>query len=446
MRLYNQSLERHLHLGLAGSLIILMGVLWFSGSRYLQSMTEDYIASRMEHDAEALLGNLMISPAQVKVRPARINQIYLRPFSGHYYIIRLADGREEVSRSLWDFKLQLPQLSTGESQRFMLTGPDGQRLLVWSNGFRKQGQALTISIAEDITSIELEREQFLLNFAGLSLLSLILLLLLQHWLIRRAFQKLEPLRDEIKQLAKSGGQQLNEAVPTEIRPLVQEVNHLLQLLMQRNERSRNALGNLAHALKGPLNLLGRYFDRLNTQERQGEGGAAAIQAERIRLLIERELKRARMAGLGTPSQRFDPHQDLGDLISVVRQVHQERVIEVEVQVAEGLPVFGDREDMFELIGNLLDNAFKWAAGRIRISISEESTFLICVEDDGVGLSDEDLHRLTLRGSRLDESVEGYGLGLAIALDIAKLYGGGILFDRSPDLQGLRVNVTLNRQN
>ena len=445
MRLYSQSLERHLHLGLAGSLILLMVVLWFTGSRYLQSMTEDYISSRMEHDAEALLGNLMLSPTQIKVRPARINPIYLRPFSGHYYVIHLADGREEVSRSLWDFKLELPQLSAGERQRFMLTGPDGQRLLVWASGYRKQGQALTISIAEDITPIEQEREAFLLNFAGISLLSLILLLLLQHWVIRRAFQKLEPLREEIKQLAQSGGQQINEAVPTEIKPLVQEVNHLLQLLMQRNERSRNALGNLAHALKGPLNLLGRYFDRLSTQERQGEGGAAAVQAERIRLLIERELKRARMAGLGAPSQRFDPHQDLTDLISVVRQVHQERAIEVETQVAAGFPVFGDREDMFELIGNLLDNAFKWAAGRIRIAISGETTLLVCVEDDGSGLSDEDLHRLTLRGSRLDESVEGHGLGLAIALDIAKLYGGGIVFDRSPDLHGLRVSVTLKRQ-
>jgi signal transduction histidine kinase len=446
MRSQNQSLERHLHLGLAVSLILLIGILWFTGSRYLQSMTEDYISSRMEHDAEALLGNLMISPLRLKVRPARINQIYLRPFSGHYYVIRLVDGREETSRSLWDFKLQLPELSAGQHRRFMLAGPDDQRLLVWSSGYRKQGQLLTISIAEDVTQIEKERERFLLNFAGLSLLSLVLLLLLQHWVIRRAFQKLEPLRNEIKQLAQGGGKQLNEEVPTEIRPLVQEVNHLLQLLIQRNERSRNALGNLAHALKGPLNLLGRYFDRLSDQARQGEGGAAAAQAERIRLLIERELKRARMAGLGAPSQRFDPQQDLHDLIGVVAQVHQERALKVDVRVAEDSPVFGDREDMFELIGNLLDNAFKWAAGQIRIEIGGDATVQICVEDDGVGLSDEDLQRLALRGSRLDESVEGYGLGLAIALDIAKLYGGGILFERSPDLGGLRVKVTLKRQN
>ncbi|MCU7812302.1 MAG: hypothetical protein KZQ77_13860, partial [Candidatus Thiodiazotropha sp. (ex Notomyrtea botanica)] len=148
---------------------------------------------------------------------------------------------------------------------------------------------------------------------------------------------------------------------------------------------------------------------------------------------------------GTPSQRFDPHQDLSDLVAVVKQIHQNRDIEIEQQIEEELSLFGDREDMFELIGNLLDNAFKWAAGQIRITIASDSMILIRVEDDGVALSDHQLSALAQRGSRLDESVEGHGLGLSIAMDIAKLYGGGIEFDRSPDLGGLRVTVSLSGQ-
>jgi signal transduction histidine kinase len=149
-----------------------------------------------------------------------------------------------------------------------------------------------------------------------------------------------------------------------------------------------------------------------------------------------------MAGLGTPSQRFDPQRDLDDLIAVVAQVHQERQIAADTRLSQALSPFGDREDMFELIGNLLDNAYKWAKQQVRISLSVDEALAITVEDDGEGLTDEDLERLTQRGSRLDESIEGHGLGLSIALDIARLYGGVIQFDRSPDLGGLRVKVSL----
>jgi signal transduction histidine kinase len=436
------SLERQLHLGLALSLLLLFAALWLSGGRFLQSMTEDFVASRLQHDAEALLGSLKITPHQIKVRPARVNQIYLQPFSGHYYVIRLQDGRQSTSRSLWDFQLDLPVVKPGRHERLHLAGPNGQQLLIWVSGYRKQGQDLSIAVAEDVTPITAMRERFQINFALLSLAGLLLLLLLQRWVVRRSFLQLEPLRVEIQGLAERGGQRLNEDVPAEIRPLVEAFNHLLQLLSQRNERSRNALGNLTHALKGPLNLLGRYFERLSDTKTRGESEMAAAQAARIRLLIERELKRARMAGMGTPSQRFDPRMDLQDLVAVVGQIHQERPASVEWQVSPNLSHFGDREDMFELIGNLLDNAFKWANGRVRISMSGAAGVEISVEDDGEGLSEEDLQRLAQRGSRLDESVEGHGLGLSIAMDIAKLYGGGIRFDRSPDLGGLRVRVAL----
>jgi signal transduction histidine kinase len=436
------SLERRLHLGLVLSLLLLFAALWLTGGRFLQSMTEDFVVSRLQHDAEALLGSLKITPHQIKVRPARVNQIYLQPFSGHYYVIRLQDGRQSTSRSLWDFQLDLPVVKPGQQERLHLAGPNGQQLLIWVSGYRKQDRDLSIAVAEDVTPIAAMRERFQINFALLSLTGLLLLLLLQRWVVRRSFHQLEPLRAEIQALAERGGQRLNEDVPAEIRPLVEEFNHLLQLLSQRNERSRNALGNLAHALKGPLNLLGRYFDRLSDVERRGEGEMAAAQAARIRLLIERELKRARMVGMGSASQRFDPQRDLQDLIEVVGQIHQERSVSVERQVSPNLTRFGDREDMFELIGNLLDNAFKWAKGRLKVSLSGETEVEISVEDDGEGLSDEDLQRLAWRGRRLDESVEGYGLGLSIAMDIAKLYGGSISFDRSPDLGGLRVRVVL----
>ncbi|MCU7905417.1 MAG: sensor histidine kinase [Candidatus Thiodiazotropha sp. (ex Epidulcina cf. delphinae)] len=438
------SLEHRLHIGLAISLILLVGLLWLFGAKSLEALTENFVASRLEHDSETLLVAVSLNQQRLEVRPARIDQIYLRPYSGHYYLIRLADGHEATSRSLWDFKLQVPSMDVGKHQRLRLSGPEGQRLLVWVAGFRKQGRELTVAVAEDLTLIKKQRDLFLRNFALLALTGLVILLVVQGVVVRQSFRRLEPLREDVKSLAKGQEQLLSEDVPSEMSPLVCEVNHLLQLLSKRNQRSRNALGNLAHALKAPLNLLTRFIDRRLAQLDDKEGRQASQQVERIRLLIERELKRARLAGSGTISQRFDSQQDLQDLLSVLKQIYKEKRLTMEAHVPSDQIPFGDREDMLELLGNLLDNACKWADCRVRCRISGNDRFAVTVEDDGRGLQDEDMDRLTQRGGRLDENIEGHGLGLAIVYDVVKLYKGQIDFDRSPELQGLRVTVVLNR--
>jgi signal transduction histidine kinase len=259
--------------------------------------------------------------------------------------------------------------------------------------------------------------------------------------VRHAFHRLEPLREDINSLSSGHDKLLNEDVPVEMSPLVKEVNHLLQLLSRRNQRSRNALGNLAHALKGPLNLLTRYFDK--QIDEGSEHLQAGKQLDRIRLLIERELKRARLTGGGTISQQFDPQVDLNDLLGALRQIYQVRNLRLEMQVDQACRPFGDREDMLELFGNLLDNACKWAKHQVVCHISGTEQMQIVVEDDGLGLKEGDIMRMTQRGSRLDENIEGHGLGLAIVHDVVELYNGQIEFDRSPKFGGLRVTVMLN---
>jgi signal transduction histidine kinase len=302
---------------------------------------------------------------------------------------------------------------------------------------------LTVAVAEDLMPIKAQRDLFLRNFALIALLGLLVLLLVQGVVVRRSFSRLEPLRDDIKSLATGDERALRDDVPDEITPLVREINHLLQLLTHRNKRSRNALGNLAHALKGPMNLLTRYFNSSAAADNRIDHALAGEQVERVRLLIDRELKRARLAGSGSMSQRFDPHVDLTDLLDVLKKIYREKPLSIEADVAKDLSPFGDREDILELLGNLIDNACKWAVGRVRCTLSgEESSFQIMIEDDGDGLDDEDVSRLIQRGSRLDEQTEGQGLGLAIVSDIVSLYEGELKFDRSPDLHGLRVRVIL----
>jgi signal transduction histidine kinase len=421
-----------------------MGLLWAVGNHSIRGLTEDFVISRLEHDAESLLAALLIDAGQTRVRWRRIDQIYSQPLSGHYYVVRLDNGNELTSRSLWDQTMPSLQLDPGESRHLHTSGPADQQLLVWIKGYKKQGHKVTIAVAEDLSSIQAERDRFMRTFALLAFAGLVLMLGIQRLAVRRSFRRLEPLRDDIRQLEQGRTDKLSEDVPTEILPLVQEFNHLLSLLAQRLERSRNALGNLAHALKGPLNLLMQYFDAQGPTA-QNRREMARAQVERIRQLMERELKRARLAGTSIQSQHFEAASELPDLIGVLQQVYQQRRLKIDYTASLDLPAFGDREDMLELLGNLLDNACKWAASRVLCQITGGDNIHIVVADDGNGLSDDDLTKLAQRGIRLDESVEGHGLGLAISKDIVKLYTGSISFHRSSQLGGLEVRISLPMQ-
>jgi hypothetical protein len=123
------SIEQRLQIGLTISLALLIGVLWLFGADAIENLTEDFIASRLEHDAESILGAVVTEP-QLSIEKAYINQIYHRPFSGHYYLIISNNGSELTSRSLWDYKLRLPMLKPGERERLYRKGPAGQQLLV----------------------------------------------------------------------------------------------------------------------------------------------------------------------------------------------------------------------------------------------------------------------------------------------------------------------------
>ena len=155
------------------------------------------------------------------------------------------------------------------------------------------------------------------------------------------------------------------------------------------------------------------------------------------------MKRARLAGEGPVNVSCDISTEVPLLIDTLQKMHAARSINVEQHITEGIEIRTDREDLLELLGNLLDNAFKWAKEKIRLSItSSNGQIQITVEDDGPGVPAEALEQLLQRGTRLDEQTEGHGLGLAIVQDIVELYNGSISMDRSSQLQGFRVTVTL----
>jgi signal transduction histidine kinase len=255
---------------------------------------------------------------------------------------------------------------------------------------------------------------------------------------------LEQVRRELPRLARGEIPQLSVDAPAEVRPLVAELNRLLDLMNQRQRRARHALGNLAHALKTPLTALTQLTDQPPPAgDVRGWWQEILQQLQYIRNLTERELKRARIAGSATPGQRVLLAGEVADLVETLRRIHRDRALRFELRIPPNSVFPGDRDDLLELLGNLLDNACQWAKLVVRLSAGTNAEGLwLRVEDDGPGCPPEQLELLRQRGTRIDESRAGHGLGLGIVGDIVAQYGGTLRLARSDTLGGFLAEVAL----
>jgi len=426
------SLERALQwaLGLVVVVVLLSltgAALWIGREGAAQ-----FVASRLAHDAEALIAG--IDPQNEKVG-GPLPPVYGQPFSGHYYWVQFEKGRVARSRSWWDYPVEAVALAPGESALQIHSGPRGQHLLLWRAGYEKQGVAFTVGVAEDLTPLTKGLWRLLWVGVGLSVLGVLTLLLVQRWLLRRGFAKVAAVRADLLRLSAGEVERLREDVPAEIQPLVRELNLFIDAWRNHLQRSRQALGNLAHALKSPLNLILLHHPETLKDP-------VAEQAIRMRELIDRELRRARLAGEGSPGQRFRPHEDIADLVAGVRTLHEDKPLEISSEIDTPAHLPYDDEDMLEMVGNLLDNAAKWARRRIRLSLRWNGNLRILVEDDGPGVEPDAAEVLSARGSRLDESTPGHGLGLSIVQEVVRVHGGQISFGRSQHLGGFAASVEI----
>lgn len=437
-----RSLQSRLGLGLLLSLLVVFLILWLIVSSAIRNVAQDYIATRLEHDSETLLAILNFDADGAPViDTARIDAIYQRPFSGHYYQINQA-AAELRSRSLWDDRLAVPAQASGESSRLRIKGPQDQPLLVVANGYTKQAKALTIVVAEDLSAVEADIEAFQLRFGITALLMLLLLGLANVIMVRRGLRPLKQLRDEVRDLEHGQRQELSHAVPNEVAPLVSEINHLLQMLNTRLRRSRHALGDLAHAIKKPLTVL-RQLEREPIVVAEPElQKTLTRQVDAMQQQIEHVLRRARLAGEGHAGTLFDASADLPVLLDALQKMYRHKDLHIDTDIQAGESILADREDILELLGNLLDNACKWAQQQVRFELHHAASWEVTIEDDGPGIDAVRISELSQRGKRLDESVEGHGLGLAIVRDIVEQYHGSIEFSHSLALGGLKVEVTL----
>lgn len=437
------SLRGRLIRGLATILLILFASHWLAADSVIRYVAENQMLTRLEHDGDSLLYSLtMDDDGRVLFDADRVGLIYSQPFSGHYFIIQ-AGVQEFHSPSMGDQSIEpVNKASSGQSYRYHATGPQGQPLLALTRGISREGQLVSLTTAEDLTEIGREIGGLRLAYLVLTVVVLGLAIALQSFEVRRALRPLAAIREDLRQVERGQKPRIDASGPSEIQPLVEEINRLLMLVARRLQQCRVSVGNLAHALKNPLSILFRVASDPSLAAHPSIVRQLRLQTAAMHNRLERELKRARLSGAGQPSSNFNPQRDLEILVQMLQTVHADKQLEVELRAPDGFCTF-DRDDMLEVIGNLADNACKWAARRVIVDVAcEEQQLLITVEDDGPGCPEAELRNLTQRGLRLDEAQPGHGLGLAIVRDITDYYGGSLVIARSQGLGGLRVTLRL----
>jgi len=376
------------------------------------------------------------------------------PLSGWYWQITPLDAvKPEIrsSRSLWDTGLsrlhdQDATTSPDGTRRGYVVGPEEQRLRVLERtvDLGDDGRYLIV-VAGDPQEIDDETRAFdralLVTFATLA----VVLLLITMFQVRFGLAPLNRISQALAAIRAGTAERLEGRFPVEIAPLARETNALIDANREIVERARTHVGNLAHALKTPLSVM------VNEAAGREDPLAAKVteQANIMRDQIARHLERARLAArLKVVGSVTDIVPIVTALTRTMEKIHQGRGIAIDLDAPAEVRFRGERQDLEEMVGNLVDNACKWAQMRVSIEVAAERPYgatcgavRIIVDDDGPGLNPAQRDQVARRGLRLDETKPGSGLGLSIVLELAALYGGNLLLGTAP-IGGLRAELVL----
>jgi signal transduction histidine kinase len=379
-----------------------------------------------------------------------LNHNFDRVYSGLYYQIKLGNGSGQISPSLFDKEINpVNQTVKGALTWGSAVGPENQRLRVVSRkvDLTPDGNSkdtYTFLVAGDMAEVDRQTSEFdstlfwSFLLLGVGLISAILVQ------VRIGLLPLRHVSEALTRIRDGKARRLDGRFPTEIAPLAGELNSLIQHSEEVVGRARTHVSNLAHFLKTPLSVLAAEAD---AHEKDAGADQLAEMVKRqvftMRRQVDHYLSRARAAGsLDVLGNRTQVAPVIADLARVIARIHAARGIRVDVACGDELYFRGERQDLEEMLGNLIDNACKWATSAVRVRCESNGGRLIfLVEDDGPGLSAEQRSQVGERGERLDESVPGSGLGLAIVRDISRLYGGSFELGES-SMGGLLTHLEL----
>ncbi|MEM9312052.1 MAG: HAMP domain-containing sensor histidine kinase, partial [Pseudomonadota bacterium] len=419
--------------------------------RTLTAQVEDSFDEQLEYILTAMISSAEIDPLGEVYFELRLgDQRFLEPGSGVYWQVSGGTSIPYPSRSLWDRELTVRDVVDADgnfpdeaifydSDEF----PDEplrivQRTVVLPGSETRW--TFAVASTPDETTEQLQNIRLILiwSFAVLGF-GLIFMALLQ---IRYGLSPLRRVRAAISKLRTTGDNRITEPLPTEVEPLVQEVNALLDHTERQAEEARMHAGNLAHALKTPLTVL------TNAATARDPDIAEAVfrETRAMQRHVDHHLARARALGRRAVGHaRTDVHTSAEAVRRAVERLYPDGRLDIAGNNKAMVAI--ERQDLDEILGNLMENAAKYGGGSVFVTIDAEpnsAQCLIWVEDDGTGIPQAERIRIFDRGARLDTGKPGTGLGLAIVRDVAEIYGGTARLDESEDLGGLLVELSLPR--
>jgi len=371
---------------------------------------------------------------------------FRKPYSGSYWQVDGPDGPIFRSRSLWDEGLHLPVgASGGAIRRHRLSGPNGQRLIARERTVTLPDApgAFRVIAATDEAELTSAASAFTRTLAlSLSVLALALVAAAAIQ-VQIGLRPLHRLRASVAAIREGRIKRLEGRFPTETQPLVEDLNGLLQSNEEVVARGRIQAGNLAHGLRTPLSVLANEVDRLAADGLPQLAAGMREQIVTMQQQIDYQLARARAAAsLEVPGARVAVAPSIAAIQRTLARLYGGRDLQFVVDIPNDHVFRGERQDLEEMLGNLMDNACKWARGRVAAtSRRDHDRLTITIEDDGPGLPTEPQGFVPAPGTRFDEKVPGTGLGLAIVHDLASLYSGSLALAGS-NLGGLRAELTL----
>ena len=446
------SVSRQLVVSIGVPLVLSFGLTVWALDRIFRESAALALRERLDEQLIALVTAAELNEeGRMDVRLLDPDSRLNKPGSGHYALVRNQRGRElwrspsAAGRAL-DFGATL---ASGRSGFFQTRLPGGGLVAVYSRGLQwdyapGNSADLVFSVAQDLSGQQAQlrrfRQQLVAWFAGLT----ILLLAVLGWLLRKVLRPIHRLENEIAEVEAGNRGQLGAGFPRELSGVARSLNALLRSEQQRIARYRDTLGNLAHSLKTPLAVM-------RSALASGTDMHASINSEidRVAQLVDHQLMRAATSGGTTLGQAAVPVLPLvTELRSTLRRVHAHKDLSIEATVDAHAGFVGDRGDITELLGNLLDNACKWCLSRVHIQVSvdarlaPEQRLQIRIEDDGPGIAPADRGRVLARGVRADERSSGHGLGLAMVADTVTVYGGDLAIGDSALLGGACLDIAL----
>jgi len=412
----------------------------------------------LSEDIRALLAGSNLGPDGAVLAPVLPDTGYQLAYSGRYYQLAEygSDGALtplQRSRSLFDAQLDAPEavLETlraepGRTVFFNARGPADERLRVAAIASRLPGRSAPVIFmaAENRSPLDVDARAFAITTAVALLVLGAGLVLAVFAQVRVGLRPVFEMRREIARVRRGKAQRLTGDYPEELAPLSSELNALLDHNQEVVERQRTHVGNLAHALKTPVSVL------LSEAERHPGPLAEVVarQAEAMRDHVDHHLRRARAAARAQgQGERTPVAPVLEELVLTLERMFQDKGVGIDWDAPDDLAFLGERQDLLEVAGNILENACKWCRTRVRVRAAVDADHAdrlrLRVEDDGPGLPEERRAEVLKRGARLDEAAPGSGLGLSIVDELVRAYGGEVRLEAAA-LGGLMVSVTLPR--